>query len=88
MKCLYYLDLYGKEPDLYYKGKIKVNTILGLVFTILHIILSLFYFLFKFIRMLERKDVNFMIHMHLVQKFLKYQLQMSNIMHHLLWEDI
>jgi hypothetical protein len=59
MKYLYQLDLYGKEPDLYYKGKAKVNTILGLVFTILHIILSLFYFLFKFIRMLERKDVKF-----------------------------
>ena len=59
MKYLYQLDLYGKEPDLYYKGKEKVNTILGLVFTILHIILSLFYFLFKFIRMIKRKDVKF-----------------------------
>ena len=88
MKYLYQLDLYGKEPDLYYKGKAKVNTILGLVFTILHIILSLFYFLFKFIRMLERKDVKFYDTYAFGQKFLKYQLQMSNIMHHLLWEDI
>ena len=59
MKCLYYLDLYGKEPDLYYKGKIKVNTILGLVFTALHVLIVTFYFIFKLVRMIERKDVKF-----------------------------
>jgi hypothetical protein len=59
MKYLYQLDLFGKEPDLYYKGKIKVNTILGLIFTFLHISISAFYFIFKFIRMVERKDVKF-----------------------------
>ena len=48
MKYLYALDLYGKEPDLYYKGKIKINTILGLVFTVLHILIATFYFIFKF----------------------------------------
>ena len=59
MKYLYALDLYGKEPDLYYKGKIKINTILGLVFTVLHVIIATFYFIFKFVRMIERKDVKF-----------------------------
>ena len=59
MKCLYELDLYGKEPDLYYRGKTKVNTILGVVFTFLHVAIAFSYFLFKFIRMIKRKDVKF-----------------------------
>ena len=59
MKCLYELVLYGKEPDLYYRGKTKVNTILGVVFTFLHVAIAFSYFLFKFIRMIKRKDVKF-----------------------------
>ena len=59
MKCLFNLDLFGKEPELYYKGKSKINTILGLVFTFIHISISLTYFIFKLVRMIERKDVTF-----------------------------
>jgi hypothetical protein len=59
MKYLYELDLFGKTPDLYYKRKIKVNSILGLVFTFIYATIAIFYFIFKFIRMIERKDVKF-----------------------------
>ena len=59
MKFLINLDLFGKEPDLYYKGKTQINTVLGLVFTFIYISISLSYFLFKLIRMIKRKDVVF-----------------------------
>ena len=59
MKFLLNLDLFGKEPDLYYKGKTHINTVLGLVFTFIYISISLTYFLFKLIRMIKRKDVVF-----------------------------
>ena len=59
MKFLINLDLFGKEPDLYYKGKRQINTVLGLVFTFIYISISLSYFLFKLIRMIKRKDLEF-----------------------------
>ena len=59
MKCLFALDLFGKEPDLYYKGKSQKNTILGLIFTIMQILLVCFFLIFKLIRMIKRKDLEF-----------------------------
>ena len=59
MKYLYELDLFGKEPDFYYKGKTKINTILGLVFTFIYISISSSYFIIKLVRMIKRKDVVF-----------------------------
>ena len=59
MKYIYNLDLFGKEPDLYYKGKTALNTILGVIFTFIHISISLTYFIFKLVRMIKRKDVVF-----------------------------
>ena len=59
MKCLFDLDLFAKEPDLYYKGKSQKNTIIGLIFTINHILLISFFLIFKLIRMIKRKDLEF-----------------------------
>jgi len=59
MKCLFDIDLFSKEPNLYYKGKSQKNTIIGLIFTIIHILLFISYLIYKLIRMFKRKDVVF-----------------------------
>ena len=59
MKCLFELDLFSKEPNLYYKGKSQKNTIPGLIFSIIHIILFVAYLIYKLFRMFKRKDVVF-----------------------------
>ena len=59
MKFLLNFDLFGKEPDLYYKGKSKKNTNLGLIFTLIYVILYLTYLIFKLVRMINRVDVKF-----------------------------
>ena len=59
MKCLFDLDLFGKEPDLYYNGKSQKNTFIGLFFTIVQSLLVCFFLIFKLIRMIARKDFEF-----------------------------
>ena len=58
-KCFKDFDLFGKEPDLYYKGKSKKTSWIGRLFT--HIfLLSYFSFLFyKIIRLLRKDDISF-----------------------------
>ena len=53
------IDLFGKEPELYYKGKAKRATKIGLTFTLLYIMMYLAFFIYKVIRMLEKDDVTF-----------------------------
>ena len=57
MECLFDLDLFGKEPELYYKGKSQKNTTPGLIFTFIQTLLVCFFFIFKLIRMIKKKDV-------------------------------
>ena len=59
MKCLLDFDLFGKEIGLYHKGKSEKNTWIGLIFTIFQIILVCFFFIFKLVRMIARKDLEF-----------------------------
>ena len=59
MKYLYEFDLFGKEPNLYYKGKSQKNTIQGLIFTLIYVPLFLIYLIYKLDRMIKRKDVVF-----------------------------
>ena len=58
-KFLYDIDLFGKEAELYYKGKSKRTSWFGTVFTITYIILYFSFFLYKLIRMLQKVDVTF-----------------------------
>ena len=53
------MDLFGKEPDLFYKGKSKINTIIGTFFSFIYISLYLSYLFYKLLRIFERKDVKF-----------------------------
>ena len=52
-------DLFGKQPDLYYKGKSKKSTTLGIVLTVIYIVIYIAFLLYKLIRMFKRIDVTF-----------------------------
>ena len=53
------IDFFGKDPELYYKGKNKKSTLIGRVFTVLYILIYIAFFLYKLIRMLKKIDVTF-----------------------------
>ncbi len=67
MKCLcnikcHYLkdvDMFGKEPELYYKKSSKKTSWMGRIFSILFVLAYFAFFVYKLIRMLQRKDVSF-----------------------------
>ena len=58
-KILYDLDFFGKEFELYYKGKTKKTTLTGAIFTIVYIAVYFAFLLYKIIRMFQKKDVTF-----------------------------
>ena len=53
------IDLFGKEPELYFKGNSKRTSWVGRIFTFIYAMIYLAFFLYKLIRMLQNKDVNF-----------------------------
>ena len=53
------LDLFGKVPEFYYKGKSKKSSIFGIVLTILYIALYILFLIYKLVRMFKREDVTF-----------------------------
>ena len=53
------IDLFGKEPDIYYKGKQRKTTWMGRICTWIYICIYLFFFTYKLIRMFKRQDVSF-----------------------------
>ena len=52
-------DLFGKTPELYYKGKSKKSSTFGIVLTIIYIILYIAFLIYKLIRMFKRIDMTF-----------------------------
>ena len=60
-KCnfIYDIDLFGKEPELYYKGKLKQVSWIGRFFTILYFALYIIIFMYKFIKMIQKKEISF-----------------------------
>ena len=53
------IDIFGKNVELYYKGKEKKTSYYGSLFTITYGLIYLGFFLYKFVRMLQRKDIIF-----------------------------
>ena len=53
------IDLFGKEPELYYKGNNKKSSLIGRIFTVFYVSIYLAFFLYKIIRMLQKVDVTF-----------------------------
>jgi len=63
MKCICNfikeIDMFGKEPELYYKGKSKKTSSIGRIFTLLFISLYIAIIIYKVIRMIKKRDVTF-----------------------------
>jgi hypothetical protein len=53
------IDIFGKEPELYYKGKTKKTSWIGMIFSVLLLVIYFSFFLYKIIRMLKRTDITF-----------------------------
>ena len=58
-RALYELDLFGKDPELYYKGRSKKSSLIGRIFTVLYILIYLAFFAYKLYRMIIKVDVTF-----------------------------
>ena len=52
-------DLFGKTPELYYKGKSKKSSLLGIILTVIYIIIYIAFLIYKLVRMIKRVDVTF-----------------------------
>ena len=52
-------DLFGKEPELYFKGKSQRTSVFGKFFSYFYIFLYAAFFAYKIIRMLEKVDISF-----------------------------
>ena len=53
------IDLYGKEPEFYYKNYSNKSTWVGRIFTFLYLGVYIAFFVYKIERMARRKDVTF-----------------------------
>jgi len=51
--------MFGKEPELYYKGCSKKTSWMGRIFSILFVLAYFAFFVYKLVRMLQKKDVTF-----------------------------
>ena len=58
-KYLKDIDMFGKEPEIYYKGESKKTSWIGRIFTILFVTSYFAFFIYKLIRMLKKMDVSF-----------------------------
>ena len=52
-------DLFGKEPELYFKGKPQRTSIFGKILTYFYIFIYVAFFIYKIIRMLKKVDISF-----------------------------
>ena len=59
LSIIYNFDLFGKEPELYYKGRVKKASWIGTFFTVLYFVLYIIIFLYKFIKMVKKEEVTF-----------------------------
>ena len=81
------IDLFGKEPDIYYKGRQRKTTWMGRICTFIYIIFYIFFFIYKLVRMFKRQDVNFsetnsstggLPKIHLTKELFTYGLALAN----------
>ena len=52
-------DLFGKEPEFFYKGKSQRKSWFGQMFSVLYIILYIAFLIYKLVRMLQKVDIDF-----------------------------
>ena len=53
------IDMFGKEPELYYKSRPKKTSWMGRILSFLFVLVYFAFFLYKLIRMLKKVDVTF-----------------------------
>ena len=53
------IDLYGKDPQFYYKGRPNKTSWIGRILTILYAIIYIAFLIYKLERMISRVDVTF-----------------------------
>ena len=53
------IDMFGKEPQLYYKGESKKTSWMGRIFSILFVVVYTTFLIYKLIRMYRKTDVTF-----------------------------
>ena len=60
-KCefLHDIDLYGKDPEFFFKGRPQKTSWIGRIFTIIYVIAYIAFFLYESIRMLMKYDITF-----------------------------
>lgn len=60
-KCefLHDIDLYGKNPEIYFKGRSQKTSWIGRIFTIIYAITYIGFFAYEVIRMLLKYDISF-----------------------------
>ena len=58
-ECIKDFDLFGKEPDLYYKGKSQKTSWMGRFFTELYLLSYFSFLIFKIIILLRKTDITF-----------------------------
>ena len=51
--------MFGKEPELYYKGRSKKTSWPGRIFTILFVLVYIGFLIYKLLRMMKKEDVTF-----------------------------
>ena len=61
LRCKYWkeIDMFGKEPELYYKGRSKKTSWMGRILSILFVAIYFGFLIYKVIRMSLKKDVTF-----------------------------
>ncbi len=52
-------DLFGKVPELYYKGRSKKSSTFGIILTVIYIALYIAFLIYKLVRMFKRVDMTF-----------------------------
>ena len=58
-KLINEIDLFGRRPEIYYKGNAKRKAWVGKVFTQIYILIYLGFFIYKLIRVIKKFDVTF-----------------------------
>ena len=53
------VDMFGKEPEFYYKGRPKKTSWIGRILSFSFVLIYLAFFVYKFVKMLKKTDVTF-----------------------------
>ena len=55
-RFMHEIDMYARRLELYYNGKPKKTSWIGIIFTMLYVASFLTFFMYKLMRMIKRRD--------------------------------